>query len=252
MRAYVKREEQDSLGTMHINLECEIIPVKTRILTHRDDIVSAIREYCKTDVTDKDVVAVAESVVAITQGRFYDMADIKTSWPAEVLCMFFPVKGSLSTRYAMQKLMDEEGTIRVCLAFAVGVLCKLVGIRGMFYRLAGEQSRLIDDFSGTMPPYDKCIVFGPGKPKDVVKNIAKELGAYGAVIADVNDLKKADILAASKGVDKAEISQILIDNPFGNGSEKTPITIIKNYVGYIQQLAAQRASEKMRLQQEKK
>ncbi len=245
MRAYVKRQEQSSAGVINIDLDCEILPVKTRILTHRDNIVEAIREYCAHEVTDRDVIAVAESVVAITQGRFYDMADIKTSLPAEVLCMFFPVKGSLSTRYAMQKLMDEEGTFRVCTAFVLGSIGKLFGMRGLFYKLAGEQSRLIDDFSGTMPPYDKCIVFGPGKPQEVVQNITRELGVFGAVIADVNDLKKADILAASKGVEKAEISQILIDNPFGNGSEKTPITIIKDYVGYMQNLAAQRVEAKM-------
>ena len=26
-----------------------------------------------------------------------------------------------------------------------------------------------------------------------------------------------------------EVAQILIDNPFGNGSQKTPVVVIKNY-----------------------
>lgn len=250
MRAYVKRQEQTAKGTININLECEIVPVKTRILTHRDNIADAIKEYCGDSITDKDVVAVAESVVAITQGRFYDIADIKPTLPAKVLCLFFPLKGSLSTRYAMQKLMDEEGTFRVCSAFIIGTIGKLFGQRGLFYKLAGNQSRLIDDFSGTMPPYDKYIVFGPNKTKEVVNSIRDKVGAFGAVIADVNDLKKADILEASKGVVKTEISQILIDNPFGNASEKTPITIIKNYALYMQDLANQRAAETVRLENE--
>ena len=34
-------------------------------------------------------------------------------------------------------------------------------IKGIFYRLAGKQARLIDDITGTTPPYDKSIVLGP-------------------------------------------------------------------------------------------
>jgi len=54
-------------------------------------------------------------------------------------------------------------------------------------------------------------------------------GVYGAVIADVNDLKRAAIIGWTDGVDPDKVSQILIDNPFGNASQKTPICIIKNY-----------------------
>lgn len=211
----------------------EIIPVKTRILTHEDDIVKAIKEYCQSKVGRNDVVCVAESVVAITQGRFLDINDVKPTLAANLLCKFFPVKGSLSTRYAMQALMDEEGTKKVVYAFIVGSLARLIGMHGVFYKMAGEQSRLIDDFSGTMPPYDKYLVFGPANPNKVAEEITSALGCYGAAVADVNDLKRADILGVSNGVDKKWVSKILIDNPFGNGSEKTPIVIIKNYPAYV-------------------
>ena len=46
----------------------EIVPVPTRILTHHDDIVEAIVEYGGDKIGPDDVVCVAESVVAITQG----------------------------------------------------------------------------------------------------------------------------------------------------------------------------------------
>lgn len=213
--------------------EYDIIPVKTRILTHEDDIVKAVKEYCHDKAGREDVICVAESVVAITQGRFMDVNDVNPKFAAKLLCKFFPVKGSLSTRYAMQALMDIEGTQKVVYAFIVGSLARLVGIHGVFYKMAGEQSRLIDDFSGTMPPYDKHLVFGPANPNKVAEELTDALGCYGAAIADVNDLKRADILGVSTGVDKKWISKILIDNPFGNGSEKTPIVIIKNYPAYV-------------------
>ena len=211
----------------------ELIPVKTRILTHEDDIVKAVKEYCGGRVGKDDVVCVAESVVAITQGRFLDINDIQPKFAAKMLCKFFPVKGSLSTRYAMQALMDEEGTKKVIYAFIVGSLSRLIGMHGVFYKMAGDQSKLIDDFSGTMPPYDKYMVFGPKDPAKVAEEITSALGCYGAAVADVNDLKKADILGVSTGVDKRWVSKILIDNPFGNGSEKTPMVIIRNYPQYV-------------------
>ena len=105
----------------------------------------------------------------------------------------------------------------------------ILGMTGVFYRMAGEQARLIDDVTGTMPPYDKHSVYGPFKPYEVATTIANKTGAYGAAIADVNDLKRSCVLGVSNGVEADEIAQILIDNPFGNASQKTPIVIIKDY-----------------------
>lgn len=95
--------------------------------------------------------------------------------------------------------------------------------------MAGYQARLIDDVTGTMPPYDKHIVYGPKDPFKVVKTLQEACGVYGAVIADVNDLKRAAVIGWTDGVDPDKIAQILINNPFGNGSQRTPICIIKNY-----------------------
>jgi len=52
------------------------------------------------------------------------------------------------------------------------------------------------------------------------------------LIADVNDLKRSRVVGVSNGVNGQLASQLLLDNPFGNASEKTPICIIKNYRQY--------------------
>lgn len=215
----------------------ELKPVPTRILTNKDDIVDIIEKYAKDDIGPNDVVSVAESVVAITQGRFVRPEDMKLSLLARVLCRFVPQKGSLSSSYGMQSAMDAEGTWRVAWAMFLGMLAKLVGKNGVFYELAGEQAALIDDVTGTMPPFDKCLVYGPGDPNGVAEAIKKRLGCYGAAVADVNDLKRAAVLGVTQGLNPKELARILIDNPFGNASQKTPIVIIKNYG-----IAAQKAS----------
>lgn len=75
----------------------------------------------------------------------------------------------------------------------------------------------------------KHIVYGPHNPSKVAEEITSGTGAFGAAVADVNDLKRSCVLGVSKGVNADEVAQILIDNPFGNGSQKTPVVVIKNY-----------------------
>lgn len=50
--------------------EVKIIPIPTRILTKKDDIVDTIEKYTKDKIGPDDVITVAESVVAITQGLY--------------------------------------------------------------------------------------------------------------------------------------------------------------------------------------
>lgn len=207
----------------------EIVPVPTRILTVNDNIVEAIKEFGKDKIGPDDVVCVAESVVAITQGRAKRPEELTPCFLSKVLSQLFPSQGSIAGWRSMQALIQVEGKARILFAVFFGILTKCVGISGVFYRLGGEQAKLIDDVTGTMPPYDKHIVYGPDKPAEVAAAIARETGAYGAAVADVNDLKRSFVLGVSPGVNGEEVAEILINNPFGNASQKTPIVIIKNY-----------------------
>lgn len=206
----------------------KIVPVHTRILTDKDDIADEAERYAKASIGPDDVFCVAESVVAITQGRVVRPEDLQITRVAQFCCRFIPDYGSLASPHGMQSLMNVEGKWRVAGALFLGFLAKLIGKSGLFYKWGGEQTALIDDVTGTMPPFDKCIVYGPKDPQDVVERLKERLGCFGAVIADVNDLKRSRIVGASAGVDRNLIRQLLIDNPFGNASQKTPICIIKN------------------------
>lgn len=212
--------------------EVQIISVPTRILTEQDDIINVIEKYTKGKITDNDVISVAESVVAITQGRFIRPEDLKISKTALFCCRFIPDYGSLASPHGMQSLMDVEGKWRVAFALFFGFIAKIFGQGGWFYKWGGEQAALIDDVTGTMPPFDKCIVYGPEKPNEVVEKLKKRLGCFGAVIADVNDLKRSRIVGVTDGVDGSKVASLLLDNPFGNASQKTPIVIIKNFKQY--------------------
>ncbi len=212
--------------------QVNIIPVPTKILTEKDDIVDTIEAYTKGKIEDGDVVSVAESVVAITQGNLIRPEEMRPCALARILCRFINEDGSLANPYGMQALMRVSGQWKVAFAFFAGVVGRLFGQRGVFYRLGGEQAALIDDVTGTMPPFDKHIVYGPDKPFEVVKRIKERLGCFGAVIADVNDLKRSRIVGVTDGTDGELVAKLLLDNPFGNASQKTPIVLIKNFAHY--------------------
>lgn len=217
--------------------EIEIIPVPTRILTDKDDIITVMEKYAKANLGPDDVISVAESVVAITQGQIVRPEELTISPLAWLLCRFVPDYGSLASPHGMQSLMDAEGKWRVAFAMILGCLAKLIGKPGVFYQMGGEQAALIDDVTGTMPPFDKHIVYGPKNPAEVAEKIKEKLGCFGAVIADVNDLKRSRIVGVTEGTDGEMVSKLLIDNPFGNASQKTPIVIIKNFRQYQEKAA---------------
>ena len=212
--------------------ELKILPVPTRILTDADDIVDAIEYYAGEQVTADDLVCCAESVVAVTQGRIARPEELNISGAACFACRFIPDYGSLATPHGMQSLMEVEGKWRVTAALFAGFLGKLVGRKGLFYQWGGRETALIDDVTGTMPPFDKAIVYGPADADQVADRIRTRVGAFGAMVADVNDLKRSRVVGVSNGLNGELAAKLLLDNPFGNASQKTPICIIKNYRQY--------------------
>jgi len=213
-------------GTIRVFVTLVCVP--TRILTDNDDIVDAIVEFGGHNIGPEDIVCVAESVVAITQGRFTRPEELDVCWQARLINRFIHPDGSMASIYGMQSAMNLDGKWKVLGAFILGAIAKIFRKPGVFYAIARAAS-LTDDVTGTMPPFDKHIVFGPKDPDKVAEKIVSRTGCYGAVVADVNDLKRSAVLGTSRGIDGNKIAQLLIDNPFGNDSQMTPIVIIKNY-----------------------
>ncbi len=205
----------------------DVLPVRTHLLTHLDTPVEIVKRYVLPHAQTGDVVTIGETPIALMQGRFRHPADVKPGWLAKRLCYYFMPTSSLATACGLQTLVDVVGAWRVFYAFALGALAKkFLNKPGMFYQLAGEQARLIDDVTGTLPPYDQFIVLGPDDPQQVVDQIQKETGLAAAIV-DVNDLKAVKILAATAGVSQAFLEQALISNPAGNADEQTPVVLIR-------------------------
>lgn len=204
----------------------DVLPIRTHLLTPLDTPVEVVRRYVLPHAQPGDVVTIGESPIAIMQERFRHASEIRPGWVAKRLCYLFLPTSSLATACGLQSLVDLVGPTRVLAAFLVGAVAKLVGKRGMFYQLAGEQARLIDDVTGTLPPYDQFIVLGPDQPQQVVDQIKRETGLSAAIV-DVNDLRAVKVLAATSDISLKLLQDALIKNPAGNANEQTPVVLIR-------------------------
>lgn len=205
---------------------CAVLPIRTHLLGPLDSTVDVLRTYAGNLLKPGDVLTIGETPVAVIQGRYAHPATVEPGWLARLLCRAFHPTSSLATACGLQTLIDQVGPTRVLVAWILGFGLKLIGSPGGFYRLAGSQARLIDDVTGTTPPYDQTIVLGPADPERICQEAADALGVAVAIV-DVNDLGRVKVLASSRDCDEALLHRALRPNPAGNANERTPLVLVR-------------------------
>lgn len=205
---------------------CTVLPIRTHLLGPLDSTIDVLRNYAGALLKPGDVLTIGETPVAVIQGRYAHPATVEPGMLARLLCRAFHPTSSLATACGLQTLIDQVGPTRVLMAWILGLGLKLIGSPGGFYRLAGSQARLIDDVTGTTPPYDQTIVLGPADPERVCQEAADALGVAVAIV-DVNDLGRVKVLASSHNCDEALLHRALRPNPAGNANERTPLVLVR-------------------------
>lgn len=208
------------------------IPIRTHVVMPGDDLAAFIRQYATDVVQQGDIFFVTEKIVAITQGRSFLVEDIHPRRLALFLSKYVtrtPYGIGLGMPETMEMALRECGTPRILFAAAVSAVTKAFGRKGDFYRIAGDKARAIDGpTKGTIPPYNKAVVLGPERPRDVAAQVKALLGVDAQVaVVDINDLG-GNILGST--LDKAgekRLVAILKDNPLGQGHESTPLGVVR-------------------------
>ena len=206
---------------------CQVLPLRTHLLGPLDEPVAVLRRYAADLAQPGDVITLGETPLAVMQGRYRHPSEVEPGLVARLACRVFHPTSSLASASGMQTLIDLVGPTRVISAWIGGLLLKLVGIPGGFYRLAGDQARLIDDITGTTPPYDQTIVLGPDRSEAFCRDAAAALGVAVAIV-DVNDLGRVKVLASSGGCDDALLMRALKPNPAGNANQRTPLVLVRS------------------------
>lgn len=228
------------------------IPIRTKRFSKGDNFATKIAEHIHdavhqlTAAQQKDLrtkpwyVVSSEKIVAISQGRSFFIWDINPSWWANTLSSFVsrtPYGIGLGSPWTMQIAIDEVGLPRILLAAVASVLTKPLGIRGVFYRVAGPQAAAIDGPTEySLYPSNVSAKLAPKDPKNGAKQIAKAIREVlkdkdsaeqfaGAVIIDANDIGR-NIMGNATDKPDAFFEEVMRDNPMGQGSEQTPLVIV--------------------------
>ncbi len=208
------------------------IPIKTSVVMPGDDLDAFVREYAQDVIQPGDTLFVTEKIVAITQGRSFPIDSITPRKLAFFLSKYVvktPYGIGLGMPETMEMAIRECGTLRILFAAAVAAVTKAFGRKGDFYRIAGDKARAIDGpTSGTIPPYNKAVVLGPDRPREVAQRLKALLGGKTEVaVVDINDIG-GNILGST--LDKAgerRLVAILKDNPLGQGHQSTPLGVVR-------------------------
>ena len=220
-------QNKKELIQIPLKQDYKAIAVKTDLLGSFDNPIETVLKYCEGVAKKNDILIIGETPLAIMQGRYIAPQNLEYNLFSKILCYFFHPTSSLATACGMQLLIEKIGVTRITLSLFLGLFFKCIGVKGIFYRLTGFESSLIDDISGTVAPYDKSIVMGPINTKLFCDKLSKVLEVEVAVV-DVNDLGGVKILASSNNSVNNILKEILKVNPAGNSDEKTPIVLIRN------------------------
>jgi hypothetical protein len=173
-----------------------------------------------------DVIAVSETAVAIAQGELLAAERVRPSKLAFAISRRADPMATISQPESIQLVIDKVGAWRVIGATLLQFVARLAGRRGAFYRVLGEAVAAVDGYTGTMPPYERAIVFAPRDAEGFARSVYERTGIACAVV-DANDLGKAKVLGRSNDVSREGVAAALSDNPHGNSDEQTPIVVLK-------------------------
>jgi len=205
-------------------------PVKTHIITEKDDIIEVIRKYAAPFFMPGDMLIISERAVATSQGRAIPIKDIKPSWLARFFVKFVyksPYGIGLGSPWTMELAIREAGLFRILLGALVAAITKPFGIRGIFYKVVGHNVNAIDGPADyVLPPFNKYAKLGPRDPDGVAKKIQDVFGV-GAVIIDANDLGVAILGRSDRKITDDFAKKIFRDNPLGQTTEQTPMAIVR-------------------------
>jgi len=204
--------------------------VKTNIITDQDNIIDIVKKYTHGLLQKDDIITIAESVVAITQGRAIPITQIKPGLLARTLWRFVrkvPYGIGLRSPWSMQCAIQEVGGWRILAAALVSALGKLLRRRGDFYKIAGKQAAMIDaaHTSGVKEFYES-VILGPKDPELTAQKINAAINNSVAIV-DANDISGCWVVGSSRGLDAKLVEQVMDDNPAGQSDSLTPIIIIR-------------------------
>lgn len=225
-------------------------PLQTGLVGRGDDLEALVRGHVERFAAGLPADAlpagspwyfvISEKIVAISQGRSWFTWEITPRRSAKVLSRFVsrtPAGIGLGDPTTMELAIREVGLPRVVAASAVGAAGKVIGKRGLFYQVVGNNVRAIDgptvysafpsNVSAKLPPKDPDAVSARLSAAIRAADIPAELreSFAGTVVMDANDIGR-NVLGSDVQVADDRLEATFADNPLGQGRQRTPLAIL--------------------------
>ncbi len=211
------------------------IPIKTPLLTDKDDIMNLVETYVAPHLKEGDMIFISEKALAITQGRIVKITDIKPTSLARFLAHHVhnhygtdKFRGfGHGTPMAMELLIREAGVPRALVAAAIAAITRPLGIKGAFYFIVGKRAKSVDcPMSFILFPYTHYAKLSPHDPSGVARAIQKKFGNE-TVIIDANYQGVCSLGKSTGRISERFVYDVFKDNPLGQSDEMTPLCIVR-------------------------
>ena len=206
--------------------------IQTHFIQIGEDYNALVERYVKPLWEEGDLLAISEKIVSLCQKNVVYRKDMKISFLARFLSRFATQHNAagigVGDVYKMQFAIDRCGALRVLWAAICGGFGKLIGRKGIFYDMVGDEVRGLDGFyPDVFPVYGEFGIPLPKNPVGVCNEIREKTGVETMII-DANDFTR-DILGKSDGVSLTDeqLCEIIRDNPAGQDDQCTPFILIR-------------------------
>ena len=206
--------------------------IKTRFIRQGENYIDVIKEYVSPIYKEGDIISISEKIISLCQNRIIKREDIKVGFWAKFLSKFakhpkyegIGVGESIKMQYAINKC----GLTKVLFASVCSFITKLIGIKGVFYKIVGLEVSGLDGFYGDVwKEYEDIGIEIPTDSNGVCNDIKQNL-KIDCMIVDANDFGQ-EILGKSHNIEmnNDELKLLIRDNPAGQERELTPLVLIR-------------------------
>ncbi|MDD2376142.1 MAG: F420-0--gamma-glutamyl ligase [Clostridia bacterium] len=211
--------------------------INTHYVQIGEDYIKIIEQYVKDLYEEGDILSISEKIIGLCQKRVVYKKDVKVGLLAKFLSRFAMRSDAgvgVDNPYKMQFAIMICGRFKVIYAAIMGGIGKILGKRGVFYEIVGQEISGLDGFYGKV--FEDYAEFGiriPENPVGVCNEIYEKTGVK-SMIVDANDIN-VEILGKCDAIDKTEdeLKALIIDNPAGQSKELTPLILIRKNIGEL-------------------
>ncbi len=193
-----------------------------------DDLGVVVKSAVADFVEEGDTVAVSEKVCVLLSGHAVPAELVRPGRLARLLAGRVNHRGDslgLARAPKMQYVLDTVGPVRVLAAAAAAALTRPLGLRGVFYLVAGSLARDVD---GLAPPYDDLVMppLPPAEAAATAQQLENVVGV-GVGITDINDRGGRVRAVSMRSLPADTLYRVLRDNPAGQLGRSTPFVIVR-------------------------